>query len=57
MALYWPQGLKKRIPSNLGSQFATREANGFQHSSISWGPNNKPKNAQNWPQVFPGPNS
>jgi hypothetical protein len=29
MALYWPARLKKkrRIPSNLGSQFATLEAN------------------------------
>jgi hypothetical protein len=39
MALYWPQGWKKkRIPSNLGGQFATL------------GANLQPQNAQSWPQ-------
>jgi hypothetical protein len=40
MALYWPQGLK-RIPTNLGSQFATL------------GAKQQAKYAQSWPQVFP----
>jgi hypothetical protein len=39
MALYWPQG-EKRIPMNLGSQFATLVAI------------EQAKNAQSWPQVF-----
>ncbi len=57
---------KKRIPSNLGSQFATLDANVLTFIDIltsmflhfcylTWGqPNNKPKNAQSWPQVFSG---
>ncbi len=36
MALYWPQGLKKRIPLNLGSQFATFEANVPAYILICW---------------------
>jgi hypothetical protein len=35
--------LNKRIPSNLGGQFATL------------GANLQPKNAQSWPQVFSAP--
>jgi hypothetical protein len=45
-----PQGWKKSIPLNLGSQFATLEANVLAFIS-NLGPNNQPKNAQSWPQV------
>jgi len=43
--------LKKRIPSNLGSQFATLVANVLPFSS-NLGPNNKPKILKVGPQFF-----
>jgi hypothetical protein len=50
MALYWPPKLKKRIPSNLGGQFATPGA--IVQAFISkLGANLQPKNAPSWPQV------
>jgi hypothetical protein len=53
MALYRPQRLKKRIPSNLGSQFATLVANVVAFIS-NLGPDKKPK-MLSWPQVFSVP--
>jgi hypothetical protein len=43
--------LKKRIPSNLGSQFATLVENVLSFSS-DLGPNNKPKMLKVGPQFF-----
>ncbi len=40
MALYWPQAGKKDT-----MEFGKPICN-------PWGPNNKPKNAKSWPQVF-----
>jgi hypothetical protein len=48
--------LKKRIPSNLGSQFATLVANVVAFIN-KLGPDKKAKNAQNCPQVFSALNS
>ncbi len=43
--------LKKRMPSNLGSQFATLVENVLSFSS-NLGPNNKPKMLKVGPQFF-----
>jgi hypothetical protein len=43
--------LKKRIPSNLGSQFATLVANVVAFIN-KLGPEKKAKNAQNCPKFF-----
>jgi hypothetical protein len=42
MALYWPPRLKKRIPSNLGSEFATLVGNVVAFIS-NMGPHKKSK--------------
>jgi hypothetical protein len=54
--------LKKRIPLNLGSQFATLGANVpafinilktiFYHLLVTWGQTTSQKKAQSWPKVF-----
>jgi hypothetical protein len=43
VTLYWPQGFKKKKKDTieLGKPICN-----------PWGPNNKPKNAQSWHQVF-----
>jgi hypothetical protein len=47
-----PQAEKKeRLPTNLGSQFATLGANVLAFSS-TLGAKQQAKNAQSWPQVF-----
>jgi hypothetical protein len=51
MALYRPQRLKKRIPSNLGSQFATLMANVVAFIS-NLGPDKKPKMLKVGPKFF-----
>ncbi len=47
---------QKRIPSNLGGQFATLGAN-VPTPISKLGANLQLKNAQSWPQAFFGPNS
>jgi len=44
--------LKKRKPSNLGSQFATLVKNVLSFGSSNLGPNNKPKMLKVGPKFF-----
>jgi hypothetical protein len=58
MALYWPQGWKKdyhQICNPWGQRFSIYsypDVNVLSFIISNVGPNNKPKNAQSWPQVF-----
>jgi len=51
MAFYWPLRLEKRIPSNLGGQFATLGANVLAFIS-SLGPICNPKMLKVGPKFF-----
>jgi len=51
MALYLAQRLEKKIPTNLGSQFANHWARHMLPSFTNILTTSK-QNAQNWPQVF-----
>jgi hypothetical protein len=51
MALYLAPRMKKRIPSNLGSQFATLVEDALSFC-INLGPNNKPKMLKVGPEFF-----
>jgi len=51
MAFYMAPRLKKRIPQDLGSQFATLGANVRAFIS-NFGPNNKPKTLKVAPKFF-----
>jgi hypothetical protein len=52
MALVLAPKLKKRIASNLGSQFATLGANVLAFIISNLGPNNKPKMLKVGPKFF-----